>query len=190
MGLMIAGREAGYERLMDRAAEFRGVAGRVDRLRALADALWDAFGDEDPSQDRQPGVRAVSWIGFYEIAREGNDHGATPGAQMVLLPHRPKPACSPIELHGMCGRAFLDRVSYVVRDVRVLGEGYVACDPRDQSELIVPLFEPGGAAWGVLDADSYAIGAFTPGDAVAMRSLVEACGLSEPGHDAGEPREL
>lgn len=104
---------------------------------------------------------------------------------MLLIDREPKPACSPIGLHGLCGRGMIDAASYIVDDVRTLGANYVACDPRDQSELVVPLVNEEGECYGVLDIDSFAIGAFDENDAAAMHSLLWSCGLS-----AGGPPEI
>ena len=142
---------------------------RDDLMRRAADVLWDAL---SPT--------GVSWIGFY-TARPGDE-------QMLLGPRRDKPACSPIGMHGACGQAFLDRAPLVVRNVASLGEGYVACDPRDVSEVVIPLFEPDGSAWGVLDADSFDEASFDEHDAAALRSVLEQIGLSDPAHGAALPR--
>jgi putative methionine-R-sulfoxide reductase with GAF domain len=130
-------------------------------MRAIADTLWDAFGS-----------RGYSWVGFYTKS-QGAD-------EMILGPRRDKPACSPIGLHGMCGFAWRERRSVVVRDVREIGENYVACDPRDMAEVVVPLLDEGGVCWGVLDADSFEVGAFTERDALGLARLVERAGLSAP----------
>lgn len=130
-------------------------------MRALADALWERFAGA-----------GYSWVGFYT---------RQPGAdEMVLGPRRDKPACSPIGLHGMCGLACLERRAVVVRDVRALGDNYVACDPRDLAEVVVPLLEPDGSCWGVLDTDSFEAGAFDEGDAIALARLCERAGLTAP----------
>jgi putative methionine-R-sulfoxide reductase with GAF domain len=96
---------------------------------------------------------------------------------MLLGPRRDKPACSPIGLHGACGRSLLSGRALVVTDVATLGEGYIACDPRDRSEVVLPLLSPDGTAWGVLDADSYQVGAFTRDDAASLSTLVRCAGL-------------
>jgi len=139
-------------------------------MRAFLDLTWAAFGDDNPSQDR----KTISWIGFYE--RDPED-----AAQMILIDRRPKPACSPIGLHGLCGRGMLDATSYVVDDIRTLGANYVACDPRDQSELVVPLFNEKHEAFGVLDIDGFAIGAFNENDAACMHQLLKTFGLTAGG---------
>lgn len=125
---------------------------RLDRMRAAADVLWESL---SPT--------GISWVGFYT---------ASPGdAEMLLGPCRDKPACSPIELHGACGQCWASRRSLVVHDVTVLGEGYIACDPRDRSEVVIPLFDD-GECWGVLDLDSYEVGAFDASDAEQLDRLM------------------
>lgn len=152
-----------YTRLLRSAP--RGLQ-RDAAMRWVVDALWEAF-----HHDR------LSWIGFYT---------KTPGRdEMVLTCRRDKPACSPIGLHGMCGRGWKDRRPIVIDDVATLGAGYIACDPRDRSEAVIPLFEQDGTCWGVLDADSYDLAGFNDHDARQMTLLVEAAGLSEPGRAAG-----
>lgn len=132
---------------------------RDERMQVFVDVLWPHL------------ARAgVSWLGFYSRA-EGAE-------EMVLEARRDKPACSPIGLHGACGQACLTRTTLVVTDVKKLGEGYVACDPRDQSELVIPLFDGSGACWGVYDADSFDVGSFDERDAAEVRGLLIAVGLT------------
>lgn len=127
-------------------------------MRAMIAALWPALKDT-----------GVSWVGFY--VHEGGD-------ELVLAAREPKPACSPIGLHGACGQVFRSREPLVVRDVRDLGENYVACDPRDQSEVVVPLLNDEGTCWGVLDLDSHAVGSFDQADVVGLRQVLHAAGLT------------
>ncbi len=136
----------------------RRTADRAARMRAVVDALWQALRD-----------KGVSWVGFYL-------HEA--GDELVLGPLRDKPACSPIGLHGACGQAFRSRQPLVVRDVAELGANYVACDPRDRSEVVIPLFDPDGRCWGVLDVDSFEVGAFDDRDVDGLRAVLERAGLS------------
>ena len=122
------------------------------RIRLLVDAIWNEFGDHRP----------VSWVGYYSL---GSD-------EMTLGPRRDKPACSPIGLHGACGQAALAGRSLLVRDVRTLGANYIACDPRDLAELVVPVRNRVGNVVGVLDLDSYSSGAFDEADQHAIEELV------------------
>ena len=131
---------------------------RAARMQAVVDSLWDAL--------RPTGV---SWVGFYLCEK---------GEQLVLGPRRDKPACSPIGLHGACGQVFTSRVPLTVRDVAELGEGYIACDPRDRSEVVVPLFDESGNCWGVLDLDSYDLAAFDDTDVAGLQMVLRAAGLT------------
>lgn len=143
----------------------RAIAGlRTDRERmdAFVDLWWDAFG-----------ATGASWVGFYV------DHPGEPDERrMTLAARRPKPACSPIGIHGACGQALRAAKCLVVRDVAELGAGYIACDPRDRSELVVPCLRADGMAWGVLDVDSHEVGAFDAQDAEGCGLLLVAAGLS------------
>ena len=144
-----------YERI---AAGVCVVGDRVQRMRTAVDALWSALTGT-----------GVSWVGFY--VHEGGD-------ELVLGPMRDKPACSPIGLHGACGQAFRTRRPLVVRDVKELGENYIACDPRDRSEVVVPLLESDGTCWGVLDLDSHDVGSFDDQDAAGLQRVLRATGLT------------
>jgi len=145
------------------AARVPRAGDRAARLQTVADRLWDGLH-----------ATGVSWVGFY--LHEGGD-------ELVLGPHRDKPACSPIGLHGACGTAWRNRRPLVVRDVLELGPNYIACDPRDRSEVVVPLLEPDGRCWAVLDLDSHAPAAFDESDVAGLEQVLRAAGLTaaEPG---------
>ena len=137
------------------------------RMQAFVEMWWGQY--------RCTGGASMSWAGFYLESL-----GEPDASRLVLGPRLPKPACSPIGLHGACGQALLARRSLVVVDVADLGAGYVACDPRDRSELVVPCLNADGTAWGVFDVDSHSLGAFAASDAVACERLLAAAGLSAP----------
>ncbi len=130
---------------------------------AVVDALWE-------------GLRAtgVTWVGFYvDVPGESDD------SRLVLGPCRDKPACSPIGLHGVCGQALRFRQPRIVDDVAELGAEYIACDPGDRSEIVVPLLDGSGCCWGVLDLDSHTVGAFDESDEKGLRRVLAAAGLGE-----------
>jgi putative methionine-R-sulfoxide reductase with GAF domain len=77
----------------------------------------------------------------------------------------------------MCGKGWKDRTTYIVPDIRVLGNDYIACDPRDQSELVLPVLLPGGSCWGVLDIDSYTPSAFDDHDAREVTLMLQTAEL-------------
>ena len=149
-----------YETIADAVKErLAPDASREQRMQVVVDLLWDHLHEQ-----------GVSWVGFYLHVPERDE--------MVLGPRRDKPACSPIGMHGACGRAFRDDQPRVVRDVRDLGENYVACDPRDQSEVVIPIHDTDGSAIGVLDLDSFEVGSFTDVDTAALTELLCAAGLA------------
>ncbi|MBC7833824.1 MAG: hypothetical protein H7Y88_01835 [Phycisphaerales bacterium] len=159
-------RRAGiYTRIVDSLSLPAG-ADRPARMSAVVDALWAHLG--------KPVRGPISWVGFYTPAPDGQS--------LLLGPRRDKPACSPIGLHGACGRCFTSRRALVVIDVANLGAGYIACDPNDQSEVVVPAFEFGASdsppCWGVLDIDSHETSAFISDDAASLMRILEKAGLS------------
>ncbi len=130
-------------------------------MRETCDVLWRFFKDH-----------GVSWVGFYEKDPEAD--------QMILGPSRDKPACSPIELRGACGMCHRKKRPIIVNDVHNLGEHYIACDPRDRSEVVIPLFNDDGSCYGVLDLDSHERNAFNEHDVTELRRLMESTAISWP----------
>ncbi len=136
----------------------RPEADRAAQMQLVVDLLWAALKDTD-----------VSWLGFY--LHEGGD-------ELILGPCRDTPACSPIGLHGVCGQSFRGGKAMIVDDVAKLGDGYIACDPRDRSEMVIPLFESSNRCWGVLDLDSHRVGAFDQRDLAGSTAVLRAAGLT------------
>lgn len=143
------------------AAQLSRTGSRDERMRRVVDALWEGLRDT-----------GVSWVGFYL-----DQPGEPDDQRLVLGPRRDKPACSPIGLNGVCGQALTSRATRIVPDVRELGANYVACDPRDRSEIVIPLIDARGSCWGVLDLDSHDIGAFDETDERGLRTVLAAGGL-------------
>ncbi len=136
----------------------RPVGDDRERMQQVVDLLWEHL---HPT--------GVSWVGFYLPDGRG---------QLVLGPRRDRPACSPIGLHGACGQAFRSGRPLVVRDVADLGPNYIACDPRDRSEVVVPLRTVSGECRGVLDLDSHEVAAFDDADAEQLAAILRQAGLS------------
>lgn len=130
-------------------------------MREVCDVLWRFFKDS-----------GFSWVGFYEKDPDAD--------QMILGPSRDKPACSPIELHGACGMSYTKKRPIIVNDVHNLGERYIPCNPRDRSELIIPLFNDDGSCYGVLDIDSFERNAFGEVDLIELRKIMESTAISWP----------
>ncbi len=158
-----------YTPLIARAREGRALP-RDAAMQRACDLVWEAFGLDSPGLSRDGAITRVSWIGFYEKPA-GRD-------EMILLARRDKPACSPLGMHGMCGRCFTAQRPFLVHDATKAAGGYIACDPKDKAEAVVPLFNEDGSCWGVFDADSYEAGAFDEADIAGMTLLCAALGLS------------
>lgn len=160
------GDEEAYALLRRRALELQvRHPDPSDRLAPLCDALWEALAP-----------RGLSWIGFY---LEDPDHPAErPDGQLLLAARRDKPACSPIGMHGVCGQGFVEEAVRLVEDVGLLGAGYIACDPRDRSEIVIPIYRS-SLRWGVLDADSHEIACFGRTDITGLCGVLQAAGLLE-----------
>lgn len=150
-----------YTAITTAAAALRDLS-PADRLRRFTDLAWDYLA-----------VTGVSWLGFYAPAPDE--------ASLILGPCRDRPACSPLDLTGehvgVCARCWLERRTLIVADVAALGADYVACDPRDRSEIVVPLLDAGGGCAGVLDLDSFDTGAFEAADAAGLQAALQAAGL-------------
>ena len=105
------------------------LAGEPDQTANLANAaalLWEA-------------VPELNWAGFY-LAR---------GEELVLGPFQGKPACVRIPWgKGVCGTAAASRQPQLVPDVHAF-PGHIPCDGASRSELVIPLFGPGGRVAGV-----------------------------------------
>ena len=134
---------------------------RHRRMSEVCDVLWRFFKDF-----------GVSWVGFYEKEPDAEE--------MTLRCSRDTPACSPIELHGACGMSWSKKRPIIVNDVHNLGEHYIACNPRDKSEIVVPLFNDDGSCYGVLDLDSHDRNAFYAHDQIELLRLMESTAISWP----------
>jgi GAF domain-containing protein len=156
----MAGYARDYESIAAKLAP-SGGRGREERMQAVVDALWEALAD-----------KGVSWVGFYT-----DQPGEPDDRRLVLGPHRPSPACSPLALHGVCGQTLRFRISRIVDDTQQLGDDYIACDPRDRSEIAIPLIDEADVCWGVLDLDSHDVGAFDASDEAGLVRILRAAGL-------------
>ena len=110
-------------------------------MREVVDVLWDAFAGSP-----------YSWCGFYLLAPDGRS--------LLLGPHQDKPACSPLPMHGVCGRVARSGKPEIVPDVKALGEARVECDPDNLSGIVIPVFDKNAKVWAVFDVDSAKPAAF------------------------------
>ena len=97
------------------------------------------------------------WTGFYRVA----------GETLVLGPFQGPSACLRIRFgKGVCGTAWKERRTLVVRDVEEF-PGHIACSSLSKSEIVVPVIRDGEVI-AVLDIDSTETGTFDRIDAAFL----------------------
>lgn len=104
------------------------------------------------------------WTGFYRVVERNR--------LLRVGPYQGSLGCLEISFgRGVCGTAAAERRTLVVADVHTF-PGHITCDPRSQSEIVVPVFDAEGELLAVLDIDSSVHGGFTDEDRVGLESLV------------------
>ena len=103
----------------------------------------------------------VNWVGFYLVKNE----------ELLLGPFQGHPACVHIPIgKGVCGTAVSEGAVQRVDDVNAF-PGHIACDPKSQSEIVVPI-RRGVSIIGVLDIDAPVTHRFTETDAQGLKEVV------------------
>lgn len=140
---------AAYTQLAAQAqALLQGEQDRIANAANLAALIWH-------------GLPQLNWAGFYFFD----------GCELVLGPFQGRPACVRIALgRGVCGTAAASGRTQRVDDVHTFA-GHIACDAASRSELVVPLFDGGGALLGVLDLDSPQPARFDEDDVTGIERL-------------------
>src|ERR1700680_2025894 len=88
----------------------------------------------------------ASWTGFYRVVAPG---------LLRVGPYQGPLGCLEIPFErGVCGAAAGSQTPQLVADV-ALFPGHIACDAAARSEIVVPIFDGGGALIAVLDVDSH-----------------------------------
>lgn len=128
------------------------------KMEAVTNVLWDGLKN-----------KGLVWVGFYRIADDKQE--------MLLVCRQPKPACSPIGLHGVCGKAWKEKKAQVVSDVHALGGDHIVCDPNNLSEVVVPILEKNGECRYVLDLDSAELDSFSDEDVKGLELVLKRAGL-------------
>lgn len=126
------------------------VSGETDLIANLANiaaVLRQAFG--------------FFWVGFYISKKD----------QLVLGPFQGPLACTRINFDdGVCGHAYRTRQTVIVPDVEAF-PGHIACASDSRSEIVVPIFGPGGEVFGVLDVDSDRVDDFSAIDQEGLEQI-------------------
>jgi GAF domain-containing protein len=147
---------------------------RAERYRELLPQLRAMLEAEDDTTANLANVSAALrqafgffWVGFYLVKpRAGRD------PQLVLGPFQGPVACTRIDKgRGVCGSAWSRKQTLIVPDVERF-PGHIACSSASRSEIVVPMLDPAGEVWGVLDIDSDALDDFSATDRDALEQLV------------------
>lgn len=102
------------------------------------------------------------WVGFYMVE----------GEKLILGPFQGPVACYEIGYgRGVCGTAWKERKSVVVKDVEEF-PGHIACSSLSRSEIVVPIFK-NDKVIGVLDIDSTSVGTFDETDRISLEKAME-----------------
>ena len=134
------------------AAVLEGEANLTARLATVAAMLAQAF-------------EHYFWAGFYLVDPAKPD-------ELVVGPYQGTLGCLRIAFgRGVCGAAAAERRTLIVPDVEAF-PGHIACDSRSRSEIVVPVFGPGGALIGVFDVDSTELAAFDGDDAAGIERVL------------------
>ncbi len=91
-------------------------------------------------------VNDLNWVGLYMCNDELQE--------MHVSHFQGKPAVNKISYNnGVCGQCARERKTIIVRDVHECPD-HIVCDVESRSELVVPIFNPDGSLFAVLDVDS------------------------------------
>jgi GAF domain-containing protein len=139
----------------DISAELNAVlAGLEDPIAAMASCACIL-------KERLP---SASWVGFYRVVAPG---------LLRVGPYQGPLGCLEISFdRGVCGAAARERATQLVADVEAF-PGHIACDSAARSEIVVPVFDPGGELIAVLDLDSHAPAAFDATDQEGLERIAE-----------------
>lgn len=109
---------------------------------------------------------AFIWTGFYLVDPDRPD-------ELVIGPYQGRLGCLRIAIgKGVCGTAAARGETVIVPDVEAF-PGHIVCDSRSRSEIVAPVFGPGGDLIGVLDIDSAELRAFDDVDATALAGILQ-----------------
>lgn len=148
-------------------------AARAERYAALAQEVASVLAGEANPTARMATVAAMLaqafdhyfWTGFYLVDPSKAD-------ELVVGPYQGTLGCLRIAFgRGVCGTAAAERRTVIVPDVEAF-PGHIACDSRSRSEIVTPVFGPGGALIGVFDVDSTELAAFDEIDAAGLETIL------------------
>ncbi len=102
------------------------------------------------------------WVGFYRMV----------GNELLVGPYQGTLGCIRIPLaKGVCGACASRRETILVPDVHEF-PGHIACDPRSNSEIVLPVFDAQGGLRAVLDVDSEQYSDFGDPDRQGLERII------------------
>ncbi|MEM1430048.1 MAG: GAF domain-containing protein [Pseudomonadota bacterium] len=105
------------------------------------------------------------WTGFYRVVAPG---------VLKIGPYQGGHGCLTIPFEaGVCGAAARTQEVQIVDDVDAF-PGHIACASTTRSEIVLPVFGPGGRLVAVLDIDSHQPAAFSDDDAKGLAAILHA----------------
>ena len=112
-------------------------------------------------------AKGYSWVGLYDIKEKE--------IQLISFAGRTEPTFTSFPKDkGLNGRAYMEKKTVIVNDIDK-DEDYLLTFSDTQSEIVVPVFDPGGkAVSGTIDVESEQENAFGHEDAV----FLEECAAS------------
>jgi len=142
-------KEGRYERLYEQCAEQLVKTGYcISQMATVAAILHNK-------------MEYFFWTGFYIINN----------GELLVGPYQGALACQKLAKDtGVCWAAINQRKTIVVPNVHEF-PGHIACDSRSRSEIVVPLFSPGGNVVAVLDVDSKDLASFDEVDALWLEKI-------------------
>ncbi|HEX9943820.1 MAG TPA: GAF domain-containing protein [Thermoanaerobaculia bacterium] len=106
----------------------------------------------------------ASWTGFYRVVAP---------RLLRVGPYQGPLGCLEIPFdRGVCGAAARERAAQVVPDVHAF-PGHIACDEGARSEVVIPIYDPGGELVAVLDVDSHQPSAFDATDREGLERIAD-----------------
>jgi len=107
------------------------------------------------------------WTGFYVVDPRKPQ-------ELVVGPYQGTLGCLRIAFgRGVCGKAAASGELQIVDDVHAFPD-HIACDARSRSEIVVPVYGPGGALIAVFDVDATEPAAFDQVDADGLVRILKA----------------
>lgn len=148
-------------------------AAKAERYAAVAEEIAAVLDGEPNLTARMATVASMLaasfddyfWTGFYVVDPDKP-------RELVVGPYQGTLGCLRIAFgRGVCGAAAASGKTQLVDDVHAFPD-HIACDSRSQSEIVVPVFGPGGDLIAVFDVDSERKAAFDAVDQAWLEKIL------------------